>query len=843
MMKIIRKKYTTKVFHKLRISVWIAGIFLITIRVSYGQEEMCALPEESFDMMAKQMDLGDAEAENNFPTSGTVNALIIFVQHQNDDYEDCKELTGYSSLGVPTFSSSTYTNDCENRSGDSWQPGGYQSWTDDATSEWPVDLPAGPDADHTRELPDWAEDLIDPPGSTSFTEGSLSDFYNKVSNGALTLTGEVWDYVYIPDTTSHVYDTDRLPFDNGALKLSREIIEYVDDNRHGINLDASHWDLYTNGDGSDSDPDGNFDMIILVYRFSHLQLMTDDNSVPGQSIPADNITSLGDFSNNPNMDRLAPSPLQSLQLGSYNVRDNTINGSGVITNAQTQKAALRIIGHEIGHRQFGLYHTDDVDGDIFSDPELEQTDFYSIMNGSAHMGVSAPDRIKVEWANVQNVDVTSISGSQAYTLRDALVVNSTEIDAIRFRNGTTDACGDIIVEARLQDHFLDKPPGTGNDDDGDGADFYLPNEGLLVYKAAQSGTGGCGSIFVRYSSMPNGGLTTRRKYFGSDANNPAGMHEPAFGPGDNYTPFTTIQHDFHDSPLDSEIAITDISISGNSVSFKVWEDFPQEVGGGTKRFVAPYAFDSEAVARISTWSLDGVFSQNDDMFIEEGVTINLGSNGQILNLADDIEARGSVSSPVVLNGGDYVITTSTAVFENVEPNMSSLVIQGNSDVSFYAQSDIVFSGDLEVNVGSNLLISPGAAPPSMPATIEEFELQEIEEEFTEISISDGSLDENLDIPDIGTDGHEIDLEINNYPNPFNPTTTLSYSLPEDTWVDIKVFDMLGREIALLVNEFQSQGTRSVVWDASSRGELPSGVYLYKLEANGQTKMGKMLLVK
>ncbi len=82
--------------------------------------------------------------------------------------------------------------------------------------------------------------------------------------------------------------------------------------------------------------------------------------------------------------------------------------------------------------------------------------------------------------------------------------------------------------------------------------------------------------------------------------------------------------------------------------------------------------------------------------------------------------------------------------------------------------------------------------------------------------------------------------IQNYPNPFNPTTTISYSILKAGYVTIKVYDILGREIAELVNEKKSVGIYQVIWDASG---MPSGTYFYRLNSGLFTDTKKLILLK
>jgi hypothetical protein len=80
----------------------------------------------------------------------------------------------------------------------------------------------------------------------------------------------------------------------------------------------------------------------------------------------------------------------------------------------------------------------------------------------------------------------------------------------------------------------------------------------------------------------------------------------------------------------------------------------------------------------------------------------------------------------------------------------------------------------------------------------------------------------------------------NYPNPFNPVTVINFSLPAREFVTITVYDILGNEVEVLVNEFMNEGSHNISWDAS---RFASGVYFYRINAGGFTETKKMLLIK
>jgi hypothetical protein len=85
------------------------------------------------------------------------------------------------------------------------------------------------------------------------------------------------------------------------------------------------------------------------------------------------------------------------------------------------------------------------------------------------------------------------------------------------------------------------------------------------------------------------------------------------------------------------------------------------------------------------------------------------------------------------------------------------------------------------------------------------------------------------------------FELNqNYPNPFNPSTTIKYALPKNEFVTIKVYDITGREIMRLVNEYKQAGYYSVNFNGSN---LASGVYFYRIQAGDFISVKRMLMIK
>jgi uncharacterized protein YdaL len=90
---------------------------------------------------------------------------------------------------------------------------------------------------------------------------------------------------------------------------------------------------------------------------------------------------------------------------------------------------------------------------------------------------------------------------------------------------------------------------------------------------------------------------------------------------------------------------------------------------------------------------------------------------------------------------------------------------------------------------------------------------------------------------------KIPVEYNlyqNYPNPFNPQTTIRYALPKDGNVRIVVYDILGRKVTELVNDYKSAGYYKLIWNTSN---VSSGVYIYQMTSGSFNSVKKMLLLR
>ena len=182
-----------------------------------------------------------------------------------------------------------------------------------------------------------------------------------------------------------------------------------------------------------------------------------------------------------------------------------------------------------------------------------------------------------------------------------------------------------------------------------------------------------------------------------------------------------------------------------------------------------------------------------------------------------------VSFSAIINGSSVLLNWTTAT----EMNNSGFIIERNKTVSEWQQVGFV----------------PGSGTTTEPKTYS----------FTDVELSPGNYYYRIKQIDFNGSytyyelGYAIEIVLpdkfelaQNYPNPFNPTTKIEYSVAKETNVQLIVFNSIGEEVSLLVNETQQKGKYSVNFDAFS---LSSGVYFYKLLAGDFISIKKMLLLK
>ena len=128
----------------------------------------------------------------------------------------------------------------------------------------------------------------------------------------------------------------------------------------------------------------------------------------------------------------------------------------------------------------------------------------------------------------------------------------------------------------------------------------------------------------------------------------------------------------------------------------------------------------------------------------------------------------------------------------------------------------------------------GSMPPNDPLSQEEINLiaDWINEGANNLAINDYFLPQRFTLEQ-------------NYPNPFNPSTTILYNLSSDELISFEIFNLNGKKVRTLVNEYQNSGPKKVIWNADDNQgrQVPAGIYLYSIIAGNVKQTKKMLLVK
>jgi hypothetical protein len=218
-----------------------------------------------------------------------------------------------------------------------------------------------------------------------------------------------------------------------------------------------------------------------------------------------------------------------------------------------------------------------------------------------------------------------------------------------------------------------------------------------------------------------------------------------------------------------------------------------------------------------------ISSSNSGSFImKDGASLATGDPGGINGA---IQCTGSSSG-----GGNAFSTAASYAFNGTTPQVTGLLMPATVDtLTIDNASGVALSQATTIN--HRLRLKSGVFDNTIPFTLAP---------DATISYEGGSLL----VTSVGSaEGSTLPRDFSvdqNYPNPFNPSTEISFGVPHESRVRLEVFNLLGQQVALLLDEVKPAGFHSVRFDGAG---LPSGMYLYRFSAGGVSLMRKMMLVK
>jgi putative cofactor-binding repeat protein len=267
-------------------------------------------------------------------------------------------------------------------------------------------------------------------------------------------------------------------------------------------------------------------------------------------------------------------------------------------------------------------------------------------------------------------------------------------------------------------------------------------------------------------------------------------------------------------------------------------------------------------------------------FIPNQTTVNVGVGMNVDSLkyngTDTIVAFVSIEPNTILGDRNIFVvnpapgggTSTDLIFSiiNHKPTVINLISPVNSSTVYLPHGgpiEFMWKSSIDLDVEDSVLYSINIKGPGIDTTLSgvndtamtmdiELLLQMHQYYRWTVSATDGYdvvaspdtfsffTDFGEDVKDLGI-GTPTEYAIKqNYPNPFNPTTVINYQLPIESWVTVKVYNVLGEEITTLVDELQVAGFKSAIWNAQ---QLPSGIYFVRMRADTYSDVKKIVLAK
>ncbi len=323
-----------------------------------------------------------------------------------------------------------------------------------------------------------------------------------------------------------------------------------------------------------------------------------------------------------------------------------------------------------------------------------------------------------------------------------------------------------------------------------------------------------------------------------------------------YTPFK-----------DGNSGVTDLQVTFNGIVQADSSDFPAEIDNRNQATKTSYSYVQDAAKPYSGILLYGSeaysLHRGDSVSVTGVVSEYSGMTEVTVDTAVVIQSGMQTYPPVVLKTGDVggkmsgdstaeqwesvLIRFDSATVTNIDPDPSYSITSANGSFREYIVDDgtggcrvdddgsNTFSVDPHDTAYGFQIIPKGALLQSLTGVLKYANGNYKLEPRTNADFGAVTGVKRLPVQVPGTFALE-----QNFPNPFNPSTTIRYSVPKAGMVSLKIYNVLGQEVRTLVGQRQSAGSYSVTFDAS---RLASGVYFYRLSAGSFNSVKKMLLLK
>jgi hypothetical protein len=348
-----------------------------------------------------------------------------------------------------------------------------------------------------------------------------------------------------------------------------------------------------------------------------------------------------------------------------------------------------------------------------------------------------------------------------------------------------------------------------------------------------------GRFAVRYCVVDGGPSGSNSDYIGIDAMSIVRSAAPPTG-GPDY-----LYYKFENNP--NATTVLNCAIPGvGTASAPLGAGTPLSSGGqfdtcitgtglGTGGVTTGYNFSPGTSSwTISMWITIPSTSSGSAYYLfgDAGNSFRCFHNG--VALPDNLVLRGTGVTDVTVTGIGPTPTCVTFVYDSVAANVKAYK---NGVLANTVSQTLNITGGTGFKVGGN------STSTSFVGKLDEFRMYHRALTAPEVLQAWNSDLSGCGIVGVQNNNNNTPSAYNlsqNYPNPFNPSTKISFALPKAGNVKMVVFDLLGREVATVVNEFRTAGNHTVDFNAAS---LASGVYFYKIEAGDFTATKKMLLIK